>query len=207
MGWIFRFLLRLIKKEHLLLTKYRRSHPHFFRYMGLDAAISVAIVVGGFQVAHFGSSWNASYLKAEDTGVKALSAEQVIDRVHRGHLEVYWLDAISGAKYSFEFKPGTVSTLAYLVGGGRGQQDSSKPKLIIQTFDSYATYAKNLHPLVATGEESIVDTSNYTLHFDSNSLLIATIVFKHSSRVVVIHYPVTQSVSSIIDDADALVAM
>ena len=117
MGWIFRFLLRLIKKEHLLLTKYRRSHPHFLWFAGIDAVISVALVVGGFHVVNTGLLWKGSYLKAEDTGVKALSAEQVVDRAHRGNLEVYWLGGISGVK-GIQRRPGRGSGQADAHGEG-----------------------------------------------------------------------------------------
>jgi hypothetical protein len=204
---IFRLFLKLIKQEHHLVSRYKKSHPHFFWYVGLDAAISIALVVGGFQIAHAGSSWKAAYLKVQDTGVKALSADQVIDRVRGGNLKAYWLGRISGALYSFELKQGTVSTLTYLVGGSGDLQDVALPKLVIRTFDSYRAYAANIHPVLAPSAESIVENPNYTLQFDSNFMQTVTIVFKYSPQVVVINYPETHPKSSIIEDASEIILL
>ncbi len=204
---MFRFFLRLIKKEHLLLSRYERTHPHFFWYAGIDALLSVALVFGGFQVAQAGSSWKANNLKVQDAGVKSLSTNEVLDRVQRGNLKAYWLGTISGAMYTFEVKSRSESALTYLVGGGDDLQDIALSKLIIRTFNSYGTYSRNLHPAISTNAETVVDYANYTLHLDSNFMQTATIVFKDSPQVVVINYPETHSQSSMVQDASALTLM
>jgi hypothetical protein len=83
------------------------------------------------------------------------------------------------------------------VGGGSDLQDFNKPKLIIETYDL----------VLATSSETKVENSNYTLNFDSHFMLTSIIVLKHSPRVVVIHYPITHSVVSMINAADARALM
>jgi hypothetical protein len=93
------------------------------------------------------------------------------------------------------------------VGGGSDLQDFNKPKLIIETYDSYKKYVENDELVLATSSETKVENSNYTLNFDSHFMLTSIIVLKHSPRVVVIHEPITHSVVSMINAADARALM
>jgi hypothetical protein len=204
---LFHSIRRVIKKKQSLLSGYEKSHRHFLWYVALDAALSVALVVGGFQVAHAGSSWKASVTKYRVSGAPALSADQVINLAHSEQLEVFWLGSISGVKYSFEVKPGVGSTLTYLGDVNRRIQDYDLPKLTIQNYDTYGTYAENLHPILVNGVQSTLDSPNFTLHFDSDSMKRSTIVYKDSTRVTVITYPVKHSESSLINDAESLALM
>jgi hypothetical protein len=204
---IFDSIRRVINRERPLLSRYERSHRHFFWYAVLDAAVSVALVVGGFQVAHAGSSWKVSVTTLQLSGVQALSADQVINLAHSEQLKVFWLGSISGVKYSFEVKPGVGSTLTYLNDVNWRIQDYDLPKLTIQNYDSYGTYAKNLHPILVNGVQSTLDYPNFTLHFDSDSMRRSTIVYKDSTRVTVITYPMKHSESSLINDAESLALM
>jgi hypothetical protein len=201
---IFDSIRRVINRERPLLSRYERSHRHFFWYAVLDAAVSVALVVGGFQVAHAGSSWKVSVTTLQLSGVRALSADQVINLAHGRQLEVFWLGRISGAAYSFEVKPGEGSTLTYLRNLHRRMQEYNHAKLIIQNYDSYETFNANLHPILGADPDGNVESPNFTLRYDSSMMKTATIIYKHSPQVVVIHYPVSHSISSMTNDAESL---
>jgi hypothetical protein len=104
---IYRWILGLLKKEHVLRTNYHKSHPHFLLYIGLDALLSFALVFGGFQI--FNPRTSSAAQNLIHAGGVALSANDFVNHAREMKVDTFWLGAISGYDNTINHKtPGVV---------------------------------------------------------------------------------------------------
>ena len=80
MIYLYRWILKLRKKEHILRTNYHRSHPHFLLFIGLDAVLSFALVFTGFQVAY---SHSRLHGPLNHVGAEAVQSDELISHLKK----------------------------------------------------------------------------------------------------------------------------
>ncbi len=100
-----------IKKVGLPILYYSRSRPRFKLHLAVDAILSVALVLAGFQIATLTSQQKSNVLKI--SGAVAFSAEQLERFVKEENLVGYWVGPNSDDKYTVvATTPGEV-TISY----------------------------------------------------------------------------------------------
>lgn len=98
---LIRVFLRFLEKEHLLVSRYSKSHPHFYWYLSLDAIISIAIAYGGFQLYASQTSTSTSDASMTHVGAVALSTKGMTQHVRQSQHVAYWF----GPKDQFKYSP------------------------------------------------------------------------------------------------------
>jgi len=200
---IIRWILGLINKEHLLVTRYRKSHPHFIFYLGLDAVLSGLLIVGGF---HFlgPSTWVAheKFVLAHP-GVIPMPLDNFLDYVSREPESIYWLGSAPGDKYTVDRANGDGAMVTYFPSGS-SSANANQPKETIETYKNLAAYATDVHPLMGTNSTKIVTASGTTVEFDEGSMNYENVTFKGKPEIVIISYPASQLAMTLMKSANNL---
>ena len=197
---LIRWIFKQFKKEFKLLSRYERAHPHFFWFMGLDALISVVLVVVGFQLFSSSESSNPFEQLLERSGGFGMSADKLIDRVKADDGDAYWLGPISGMTNTVGRSVDGVEVVSYLV-KGVGNQDSGQSKLTVETFESPEVYAAHVHALTGAETKMEVVEKGMTVQFDTSSLNAMTVRLTGAPEIVVVNYPTKQDQSQLLQDA------
>lgn len=197
-----RFLVRLIKKERQILSRYEKSHPHFMWFLGLDAVLSFALVFGGFQIA---ASHSSARLNAAmgHSGLIAMSANEFIDHIKDDDKSAYWLGPMAGKKYAINHTQGDVDIITYLPEDAEINK-VNQPELAIETYKDSMAYATDVRPLRGPNIAKYVTASGNIVQFDTGLMEVETVTIKETLQIVEIHYPTRQTVQTLMQNAENL---
>lgn len=197
---LVRWLLKLSKKEYEFISRYSRSHPHFFWYLALDAVVSALIGMVGF---HFvtASTPSVTSVSAYYGGRMGLSADQFIRTTKRLGTSVYWLGPLSGSRYEINERTSGIHVVTYL------QSSSDLPHLkeitlVIETYDNLAIHNSHITHFVMN--KSIVTADNKTVEFNKDLMNIEMITIRGRPEKVHILYPAPQSEQTLLRNAARL---
>jgi len=197
---MFRWFLKSIKRERLLLSNYEKSRPHFQRYIAIDAVISVAIILAGFALM---SSTLSSTKASGDVGLQRMSADDLLHNIQTEKRNVYWLGPIQGDTYSdYDIQPG-INVITYLPPDA-DPSDINQPELSVKTYKNIATYNGQVHPLLGSNARRIVNTNGTSVEFNEVTLDREIVIFKDKPEVIVIRYPTWQPATILMDNAEKL---
>lgn len=199
---IVRWVLGLFNREHLLLSRYRKSHPHFILYLSLDAVLSATIVLAGFQ---FAASHTSTDLHAimRGSGVIAMSSSELIEHAKKNGRPVYWLGPMRQNRYMLIHSQGDIGIIVYLPKGSN-PANVNQPKLTIETYKNFAAYATDLHPFLGTNSTKLATTSGITVEFNKASMDYEIVTFRDKPDFVIIHYPMWQLAATLMKNANNL---
>lgn len=194
------WIAKQFKKDFRLLSRYERSHPHFFLFIGIDAIISVVLVVVGFQISSPSGSSNPIERFLEVSGGFGISADKLIDHVKQDDGDAYWLGPISGMSSSEVHEIDGLEVVTYLP-QGTNVQESIKSRLTAETYESPGVYASDVHALNATDSRTEAALGDMKIQYDAHALDTVTIRFTSKHEIVVIHYPTKRAVKVLLQDA------
>lgn len=203
---LIKALLKLIKKEHLLLSNYSHSHPHFVLYLFFDVVVSVVLIFGGiiFSSAQASSSYN--YMMLQHSGVIPMSYGQLINHIRKDDRTTYWLGYSEGDTYTPDCIVPEVTTITYLPKGVLPNQGVSEK--IVQTFSSKTAFlAINKSLDYRTNFTQINRLDGRQIILSKSNKTFAEVSFKNRSQVVLITYPKPEPISVLILAAEALVSV
>jgi len=197
---IIRFLAKYIRKEHLVLSRYDKSHPHFKWFLGLDAVLSVLLVFGGLQFAASSPS-TSSLLKT--CGVTPLSVAELTNYVKDENKPVYWLGPMPGNTYTINNTQPDTRLITYLPACLVPSKENNL-SLTVETYNNLASYMAHMRPLTGAISERLVTAKGATVEFDKVSMNREIVTFKDRPEIVVINYPTRQTAQAMMKDADSL---
>lgn len=200
---LVRWLIGLFRKEYRLLSRYEKSHPHFFFFIGLDALLSVFLVLVGFQVVTAQGATDPFERLLQHSGAVGTSVDKFIDQIKNDNDSVYWLGPISGATYTISNFLESVDVVTYIPKGSN-INDMSQPRLTVETFENPEAYAAHVHILIAADTVKHVTGKGVTVEYDTNAMNAATVRIEGESQIVVINYPTAQSVKTLLKDTKRL---
>jgi len=198
---IIRKMLKLIKEDHRLLVNYERSHPHFLWYLGLDALLSVAIILGGY---HFVASNSSTAQNLVHAGGVSLSSGEFINHVKRNDLETYWLGPISSYKYTINHETPGIVDVFYLP---KSSDPSTKNlfKYEVKTYENQKTWDAHGHTLLATSNTTTIPITNKIfVKINKGSMKGEIVTFSDKPVIVAMAYPTRQSLQTMIKNAEKL---
>ncbi len=201
---LIRLILRLLKKEQLFLSKYEKDHPHFFWFIGLDALITSVLVIGGLQLAPTVFADSASQHELEASGLKSMSTTEVIMHRPCEGIRGYWFGPRSGAEYTVDCRKHGSFALTYLANGKSDLFEFDKPKLIIQTFATYADLVANRNFGLDFNGFGLADSRGDHVYFADPSEIVELAA---SHQWVVINYPTLLSRNQMVKAASELILM
>lgn len=200
---IVRWVGRLFKKEYRFLTRYERSHPHFIWYVLIDAAVSVLLVFGGFQLYSHIHSTSADEEKLERSGAVSLTESSFVAKAKVGGNPVYWLGPESGASYTFNDSLGYARIVTYIPAGSDVSQ-VSKHELIVETYATAKDLADHIHVFANAGAQTAVTQDGMKIKYNSKDLTSMLVEIDGVKQVIEVEYPKQQSEAQLLRDAGKL---
>lgn len=195
-----RWLLKVFKKEHELVNRYTRSHPHFFWYVGIDALLSVALIVAGY---HFFAQNSASQM-LKHSGVVAMSSGELINHLKKENVDTFWLGPVSGYQYTLNHKLPGIADLFYI----RNGSDPSSPNQYlfeVKTYVSQSVWDAHTHSLLATANTTtIVISKNISIRINESSMKGVIATYSDTPEIVAIRYPIRQTLQDMIKNVESL---
>lgn len=168
---------------------------------GLVTAIVGSIVIfTGLQVAdsHIPAAISQP---AVATGLQNMSATELIQSVGSENRTVYWLNSKPGDSYINISLANGIDQVIYRPEGA----DAAQFDVIVETYASYSLYESQPHPLLGANGRTTTLDSGATVTYNSVAPHRAVVQFPTEPQVVVINYPTTQAIPTIINDATNLV--
>jgi len=198
---VYRWILGLTKKEHILRTNYHRSHPHFLLYMGLDAVLSFALVFGGIQIAWSHSSGAEKLVRA---GAVIVSDDELINDVKKENVDAYWLGPIPGYRYTINHEVSGIADVLYLPKASE-QSNMNLFSYEVKTYINKKAWDAQMHPLLATANTTTIKINNgLSIKINQASMKGEIATFGGQTEIVAIAYPASQSLQMMIKNAESL---
>ena len=197
---IAHWILRVFKKEHLLLTNYRRTHRHFFAFLTVDAILSVGLVTTGLHF--FGPEAWASHenFMLTHPGVIPAPVDKFLDYATREKETSFWLGAVPSNLYTYQPNISGEEIVSYYV-QKLNLPKGNVPTISVTTYRNPLVYEENSHRLLDTNTTQAKLSNGETVVFDTNSLKNEVITFNNRPTIVTIEYSKTHSLRQLMTDA------
>ncbi|HEX7405850.1 MAG TPA: hypothetical protein VF307_08005 [Candidatus Nanopelagicaceae bacterium] len=201
---IYRWILRLTKKEHVLVTNYQRSHPHFLLYIGLDAVLSFALVFVGIQIANSHSSVSHKLVEA---GAATISAEQLSNLVKNEHIDAFWLGPMPEDEYTINHEISGIADVFYLP----KVSDQSSGNLYVyevKTYENKGIWDAHTHSLLSSANTSTIRINkDLSIKINRASMKGEIATLANKSEIVAIAYPTAQTLDTMIKNAERITSI
>lgn len=196
-----RWLLRLLKKEQAVLARYERSHPHFFWFLALDAALSIALVVGGYQLFLTSSPLAESN---EHLGQSMVSSGALTSVAAKENMDAFWFGPVSGYKYTINDQEPGIVYIFYLPATSKTLDDKGF-LYRVKTYQSLEVWKTHTHPFLAKVNTTTISVNkNISIKVNKLSMKRVIVSFKDKPEIVTIVYPKPQTLESIITNVESL---
>lgn len=196
-----RWILGLFKKEQAVFIRYERSHPHLVRYIALDAVISVAVVIGAFQLIHTTSSSTQSVVPL---GVAAVSAADLVGNATNSNLDAFWLGPVSGYKYTLDGLESGIVDIFYWPGTA-DSLDGNEFLYEVKTYERLDVWNTHTHPFKAKANTTTISINKIvTIKINKSSMKGVIATFADKPEIVAIAYPKAQTLESMIKNVESL---
>lgn len=196
-----RWLMKVFKKEHAVLERYERSHPHFFRYLAVDAILSVAVVFVGF---NFYASNSSSTKNLTHAGQVAMTSGQLIDHLKKDRIKVYWLGPVQGDEYTVNHQEAGIVDLFYLPEGAV-PSDHSSFVYEIKTYKNQKVWDSHTHNILATANtKTIAVSKDLSIRINPSSMKGVIATYGNKPEILAIAYPKPQTLNNMIKNVESL---
>lgn len=189
------------------------EHPLYMeeevRPFGLGRLLLIGSIIGslfiftGLQVAQSHAPATVNQV-AVSSGVQSMSAAELVQTIKAENRTVYWLNAKQGDSYTNSSSANGIDQIFYRPAGTRAS-DLNQFDVNVGTYRDYSTYDAQPHPFLGANGRTITLPSGATVTYNTASPNQAVVQFRDKQEVVVINYPGTQTVPTIINDSESLV--
>lgn len=183
---------------------YRRLRSQHLWYLGIDALLSIFLVVGLFQFVNANGTSGAHEIELEHAGAISMSSTRIIERIHHEGRHAYWLGPQDLARYATDDMVPHVLTIIYLPTGA-DLFAPDQPKLTVRTFDDWASFERNGHAYFDSETTAhLLSTDGNNVIFDSKNMTSEIVLRPNSSEVVAISYTHQMTREEMLANADSL---
>jgi hypothetical protein len=175
----------------------------FGRLLMIGTILGSLLVFTGWQVADS----HAPAAPEEVTvasGVQTMSAAELIQSIKVNNKTAYWLNAKPGDSYSDNSSTEGVDQISYRPEGSN-ISNLNQYDVMIGTYRDFSTYDAQPHLLLGANGRTVTLSNGATLTYNQMSPERALVAFPDQAEIVVINYPTTQTVPTLINDAENLV--
>lgn len=194
-------IVKVFKKDFQLLSNYERTHPHFFWYLGLDAILSVIIIIGGYSLY---TNMSTDRHELKHVGADVMTSQEVVEHASKFKVLAYWLGSIEGYEYTLNHAESDVADIFYWRKGSYSR--GGKQFLYeIKTYRNQQAWDSRAHNFKATTNiQTIPVDEDLTIRINPTSMrgVIATFVSK--PEIVALAYPVPQKLQDMIKNVEGL---
>jgi hypothetical protein len=189
--------------EHPLYIEDEERPFGFGRLLLIGAVVSSLVIFTGLQVAQSHAPAAVNEV-AVSSGVQPMSAAELVQLINAENRTVYWLNSRQGDSYTKSSSVNGIDQVFYQPEGAN-VSNLNPFDVNVGTYKDYSTYDAQPHPLLGGNGRTTTLTSGATVTYNSASTNQAVVQFPDKPEVVVINYPVAQTVPTIINDAESLV--
>lgn len=196
-----RFVFSWLGRERVVFSNYTRSHPHFLRYLALDALLSSALVFGTYQ--YIFATPNPAAFSLENSGAVAMSSTDLRRVVHDGKHVAYWLGPKSGYKYTVIATRKDEVIVSYLPIGS----DINRANEVRLTVKTYSDPSQVKAPICSRGDVATANSGKVCTNpttFNMDTMKEETIDIRGANISVVINYVSAQTVAVMVKNASSL---
>lgn len=139
-------IVKVFKKDFQLLSNYERTHPHFFWYLGIDAILSVAIIIGGYSLY---TNMTTDIHELKHVGAEVMTSHEIVEHALENNVLAYWLGSIKGYEYTLNHAESDVADIFYWREGSYSH--SGKQFLYeVKTYRNQKAWDSRSHTFLAT---------------------------------------------------------
>lgn len=196
-----RFVSSWLGRERVVFSNYTRSHPHFLRYLVLDALLSSALVFGTYQYTF--ATPSPAVFSLENSGAVAMSSADLRRVVHGGKYVAYWLGPKSGYKYTVIATRKDEVIVSYLPIGS----DINRANDVRLTVKTYADPSKMKAPICSRSDVTPANSGEACTNpttFNRDTMKEETTAIRGTAIRVVINYVSAQTVATMVKNASSL---
>jgi hypothetical protein len=180
------------------------SRPFGFgRLLLIGSIIGSLFIFTGLQVAQSHAPATVNQV-AVSSGIQSMSAAELVQTIKAENRTVYWLNSKQGDSYTNSSSANGIDQIFYRPVGSNAS-DLSQFDVSIGTYRDYSTYEAQPHPFLGANGRTITLPSGATVTYNTASPNQAVVQFSNKPEIVVINYPATQTVPTIMSDAENLV--
>jgi hypothetical protein len=180
------------------------SRPFGFgRLLLIGSIIGSLFIFTGLQVAQSHAPATVNQV-AVSSGVQSMSAAELVQTIKAENRTVYWLNSKQGDSYTNSSSANGIDQIFYRPVGSN-PSDLNQFDVNVGTYRDYSTYEAQPHPFLGANGRTITLPSGATVTYNTASPNQAVVQFFNKPEIVVINYPATQTVPTIINDAENLV--
>lgn len=189
--------------DHPLYVEEETRPFGFGRLLLIGSIIGSLFIFTGLQVAQSHAPATVNQV-AVSSGVQSMSAAELVQTIKAENRTVYWLNAKQGDSYTNSSSANGIDQIFYSPVGTRAS-DLNHFDVNVGTYRDVATYDSQPHPFLGANGRAITLSSGATVTYNTASPNQAVVQFSNHPEVVVLNYPATQTVPTIINDAETLV--
>lgn len=194
-------IVKLFKKDFQLLANYERSHRQFFWFLGIDALLSVGIVIGGFTLF---AEMNSDSQQLSHVGAVVHTAKEIVTRIVDENLDAYWLGDIPGSEYTLNHRALGIVELFYWRQGSfnvKGKQYMYR----VRTYKNETAWESTVHVLLTSANSRTLQISKKIfITMDKTSMNRVIVRFSNLPAIVTLLYPLPQSLQAIEKNVQSL---
>lgn len=175
----------------------------FGRLLLIGSIVGSLFIFTGLQVAQSHAPATVNRV-AVSSGVQSMSAAELVQTIKAENRTVYWLKAKQGDSYTNSSSANGIDQIFYQPVGTHAS-DLNQFDVNVGTYRDFSTYDAQPHPFLGVNGRTITLPSGATVTYNTASPNQAVVQFSNTPEVVVLNYPGTQTVPTIINDAESLV--
>ncbi len=198
---LIRKLLKFINKEQRFLSRYQRSHPHFFWYLGIDALLATVLVFAGF---HFFASDSFVGQKLTHAGAVGMSANEFVEHIKHEDVLAYWLGPVQGYENTVNHEVAGIADVFYLP---IGTNPSNKKDFLfeVKTYQDQKVWDAHTHTILASANtKTIAIDKNLSIRINPTSMKGVIATYGDKPEIVAMAYPEPQSLAAMMKDVESL---
>lgn len=189
--------------EHPLYVEEEVGPFGFGRLLLIGTILGSLFIFTGLQVAQSHAPATVNQV-AVSSGVQSMSAAELVQTIKAENRTVYWLNLKQGDSYTISSSANGIDQIFYRPVGTRAS-DLNHFDVNVGTYRDYSTYDAQPHPFLGANGRTITLPSGSTVTYNTASPNQAVVQFSNKPEVVVLNYPATQTVPTIINDAETLI--
>jgi len=183
--------------------RFDKSHPGLLWFLLVNTLLAPILVYANFQIVPSQASTVFNALMVS-SGAKTLSADNLVTLVKSNNRLTYWIKSVPGDMYSNNSTQDGVNSISYIPSNAK-LSDLRQVDLTVKTYKNFAIYTSQLQPLVGPNETMVTTATGTIVEFNKGFSDRMIVSFTKKPEIVVVQYPTTQDVTTLMRDARSLV--
>lgn len=169
--------------------------------MLLDAVISIAVVVAGYQLLFTHPSTAES---KEPHEISVVSSNELTGKARVENMDAFWLGPVAGYKYTLNDQEAGIVDIFYWPGAS-GNTDPTAYLYEVKTYERLDVWNTHTHPIKANVNTTTIAVNKIiSIKINKSSMKGVIATFSDKPEIVAIAYPKPQTLDNMIKNVESL---